>query len=113
MVRYARPVPLAFFAPIMMLVVPTAAGVGTPEMRPLAVLSVRPAGRPDALKLVGPHVAVIMFENTTPTMPVTDSVAFVITGAVVGLMNTVSVSMSMPPAFMAQIGMYSVPLVCE
>ena len=54
----AEPVPLAFVALIVTLDVP--AVVGVPEMIPVAVLTLRPAGNPLALKLAGLFVAVIV-----------------------------------------------------
>ena len=53
----AVPVPPALAALMVTLVVPAAAGV--PDMRPLAVFTLKPAGRPAALKLVGPLLAVM------------------------------------------------------
>ena len=47
----AEPVPVPLVAVMVALVVPTA--VGVPVIEPVAVFTVRPAGRPEALKLVG------------------------------------------------------------
>lgn len=55
--RVAVPVPEEFVAPIVTLEVPVA--VGVPVIRPVVVLTDRPAGRPVALKLVGVLDAVI------------------------------------------------------
>jgi len=52
------PVPLALVALMVTFVVPAA--VGVPDMRPLAVLTLKPAGRPMALKLVGLLLAVMV-----------------------------------------------------
>ena len=51
------PVPPALLALIVTLVVPVALGV--PVMAPALVSTLRPAGNPDALKLVGLLLAVI------------------------------------------------------
>ena len=51
------PVPDAFVALTMAFVVPRV--VDEPEMRPVMVFTVNPAGRPVAPKLVGPLLAVI------------------------------------------------------
>jgi hypothetical protein len=56
-VRVAFPVPPPFMAFRATLEVPEA--VGVPEMEPVEVLIVKPAGKPVALKLVGEFVAVI------------------------------------------------------
>ena len=56
-VSVAVPVPLALVALMVTLYVPAA--VGVPEINPVAVFTVKPAGSPVALKLVGLLVAVI------------------------------------------------------
>lgn len=56
-VRVCVPVPPALLAEIVMVLVPAA--VGAPEIRPVAVLILNPAGKPVALKLVGALFAVI------------------------------------------------------
>jgi hypothetical protein len=56
-VSVAFPVPLAFVALIVTLYVPGV--VGVPEIKPVMVLTLKPAGSPVALKLVGLLVAVI------------------------------------------------------
>ena len=53
----ADPVPAEFAAEIVTLKVPDSLGV--PEISPVAVLTERPAGKPEAPKLVGLLVAVI------------------------------------------------------
>lgn len=50
-------VPPAFVAPIVTLEVPVA--VGVPLIAPVLVLTLKPAGNPVALKLVGELLAVI------------------------------------------------------
>jgi hypothetical protein len=50
-VRVAVPVPVAFVAPIVTLELPAA--VGLPEMIPVVVATLKPAGNPVAVKLVG------------------------------------------------------------
>lgn len=56
-VRVAVPVPVLFVALKATLDVPDA--VGVPEINPVVVFTVRPAGKPDAPKLVGELLAVI------------------------------------------------------
>jgi len=56
-VKVAFPVPLPLVALIVTLYVP--AVVGVPEISPFVVFTVKPAGSPVALKLVGLFVAVI------------------------------------------------------
>ena len=56
-VRVAEPVPPALVALIVTLDV--AAVVGVPEIAPVDVLTLKPAGNPVALKLVGVLLAVI------------------------------------------------------
>ena len=57
MTSVALPVPPAFVALIVTVNVP--AVVGVPEIIPLVVFTLKPAGSPVALKLVGLLVAVI------------------------------------------------------
>ena len=52
------PVPPALMAEIVTDLVPAA--VGVPEMSPLVVFTLRPAGRPVAAKLVGVLLAVMV-----------------------------------------------------
>ena len=56
-VRDKLPVPPPLVAVSVTLEVPAA--VGVPEIRPEAVFTTKPAGNPDALKLVGVLVAAI------------------------------------------------------
>jgi hypothetical protein len=56
-VKVAVPVPPLFVALKVTVKEPAVAGV--PEIRPVVVLTLRPAGRPDAPKLVGELLAVI------------------------------------------------------
>jgi hypothetical protein len=56
-VSVAVPVPALFVA--LSVIVETPAAAGVPEIRPVAVFTVRPAGRPVAPKLVGELLAVI------------------------------------------------------
>ena len=56
-VKELLPVPALLVALTATLEVPVA--VGVPEIRPVLVFTVRPAGKPVALKLVGELVAVI------------------------------------------------------
>jgi len=55
--RVAEPVPPALVALIVTLVVPDALGV--PDIAPVLVLTLNPAGSPVALKLAGLFVAAI------------------------------------------------------
>ena len=57
-VKVALPVPPALVALMVTMYVP--AVVGVPEINPVLVFTLRPAGNPVALKLVGPFVAVIV-----------------------------------------------------
>ena len=57
-VSVALPVPPALVALIVTVYVP--AVVGVPEINPVLVFTLRPAGNPVALKLVGLLVAVIV-----------------------------------------------------
>jgi hypothetical protein len=76
-VNVALPVPVPLVALIVTLKVP--AVVGVPEINPVIVLTLKPAGNGVALKPVGLLVAVIWYENATPTCPVAVS-GLVITG---------------------------------
>jgi hypothetical protein len=67
-VKVALPVPPALVALMVTLYVP--AVVGVPDIKPVLVFTVNPAGSPLALKLFGLLVAVIVYENATPTCPV-------------------------------------------
>src|SRR2546430_150731 len=74
-VNVAVVVPAALLAVIVTAKVPPARGV--PEMTPVEVLSVRPAGRPVALKLVGVLLAAIAklkAEPKTPLAPVLEMI---------------------------------------
>lgn len=57
-VKVANPVPPALVALIVTLYVPVV--VGVPEINPVVGSTVRPGGKPVALKLVGLLVAVIV-----------------------------------------------------
>jgi hypothetical protein len=57
-VKVALPVPPALVALMVTMYVP--AVVGVPEINPVLVFTLRPAGNPVALKLVGLFVAVIV-----------------------------------------------------
>ena len=57
-VKVALPVPPALVALMVTVYVP--AVVGVPEINPVLVFALRPAGNPVALKLVGLFVAVIV-----------------------------------------------------
>ena len=56
-VKVMLPVPIEFVAFTVTLDVPAA--VAVPEIKPVAVLSNKPGGRPTALKLVGKLLAII------------------------------------------------------
>lgn len=71
--RDAVPVPAALIAPMVEVKVPP--DVGVPEISPLEVLTFRPAGRLDALKLVGELVPEIVYVAIlTPTVALCVSV---------------------------------------
>lgn len=76
--RVAAPAPFALVAPIATLVVPVT--VGVPLITPVEVLTERPAGSGEALKLVGEFVAVMAKEKLEPIVPGAVR-ALVITGA--------------------------------
>ena len=80
------PVPPALVAVMVALKVPAADGV--PEMMPLLTLTVSPAGKPVAPKLVGELVAVIEWVNDEPATPLA-VVGLVMAGAG-GLMTMVT-----------------------
>jgi hypothetical protein len=63
----AAPVPFALVAPIVTLVVPET--VGVPLITPVDVLTERPAGSGEALKLAGEFVAVMVKEKLEPIVP--------------------------------------------
>jgi hypothetical protein len=53
----------------LIVTVVTAAVVGVPEITPVVVSTLKPAGNGVALKLVGLLVAVIWYVNAIPTVP--------------------------------------------
>ena len=107
-VSAALPVPPALVALMVTLYIP--AVVGVPEIKPVLVFTDRPAGsRPVTLKLVGLLVAVIVYENATPTWPVAVR-GLVMTGAG-GLMVKVNVALPVPPELVALIVTVYVPAV--
>ena len=94
----------------MMVTLYIPAVVGVPEIKPVLVFTDRPAGsRPVTLKLVGLLVAVIVYENATPTWPVAVR-GLVMTGAG-GLMVKVNVALPVPPELVALIVTVYVPAV--
>jgi hypothetical protein len=72
------PVPATLAAESVMVNVPDA--VGVPLITPLDVFTLSPAGNPDAPKVVGVFVAVIVVLYVAPTVP-DGSEVFVTTGA--------------------------------
>ena len=72
------PVPPALAALSVTFDVPVVCGV--PEITPVMVLTARPAGRPEAPKLVGLLVAMIAYVKLEPTTPLA-LVVLVMTGA--------------------------------
>jgi hypothetical protein len=56
-VRVAVPVPVLFVA--LKVTAEVSLAVGVPEIKPVVVFTLRPAGKPDAPKLVGELLAVI------------------------------------------------------
>ena len=85
----ALPVPALFVAVIVTFEVPADAGV--PEMRPVAVFTERPDGKPAAPKLVGLFDAVIVYENGLPAVAEAER-ALVITGWITLFTVTVTVA---------------------
>src|SRR5690242_16633139 len=85
-VRLAVPVPALLVALKIMVETPVAMGV--PEIRPVAVFTPRPAGNPDAPKLVGKLAAVIWYENALPIVALAVPLLVITGGATI----TVSVS---------------------
>ena len=97
MTKVPNPVPPALLALMLTLVVPVALGV--PVMAPLLVLTLRPAGNPLALKLVGVLLAAIVQLKAEPLVPVAVS-ALVIDGGV-GKTVMTNVAEPVPPALIA------------
>ena len=106
-VNVALPVPPALVALIVTVYVP--AVVGVPEIKPVLAFTVKPAGNAVVLKLVGLLVAVIVYENATPTWPLAVR-GLVMTGAA-GLTVMPSVALPVPPALVALIVTLYVPAV--
>ena len=94
----AAPVPPALVAPRVTLNVPPAAGV--PEIIPVMESSDNPEGKPDALKLVGLLVAVMVYEKATDMVAVS-VVELVMTGGGGLLTVSVNVAEPVPPALVA------------
>ena len=107
-VSVALPVPPALVALIVTLYVP--AVVGVPEITPVLVFTLKPGGKPVAPKLVGLFVAVIVYENATPAVPVAVR-ELVITGGGGLLIVKVSVALPVPPGLVALIVTEYVPAV--
>jgi hypothetical protein len=97
-VNVSGPVPVPPLLVALSVTVQTPAPLGVPEIKPEAVFTVRPAGNPDAPKLVGKLAAIIWYENALPTVPFAVA-ALVITGAAVTV--TVSVAVPVPPLLVA------------
>jgi hypothetical protein len=76
----AVPVPLLLAALKLTLKGLPVVVVGVPVIAPVVVLTDNPAGNPAALKLVGLLLAVIVYENGVPTIPLA-VLLLVITGA--------------------------------
>jgi hypothetical protein len=72
--------------------------VGVPEITPVAVFTVKPAGNPVAPKLTGVLVAVIWYEKAVPTVPPA-VLGLVITGSAV--MVSVSIAVPVPALLVA------------
>ena len=106
-VSVALPVPPELVALMVTLYVP--AVVGVPEINPVPVFTVKPAGSPVALKLVGLLVAVIWKEKATPTVPLA-VVALVMTGGG-GLIVKVKVALPVPLLLVALMLTLYVPAV--
>ena len=84
----ADPVPVALDALNATLDVPAAWGM--PEMTPVDVLTESPGGSPVALKLVGLLLAVIVYLNDVPTVPVALKALVIEGGAEAGGENRTS-----------------------
>jgi hypothetical protein len=108
-VRGALPVPPLLVAASVTLEVP--APVGVPEIKPEEVLTVKPAGNPDAPKLVGELVAVIWYEKAVPTVPLAVPL-LVIAGAAM-IMVRVKGALPVPPPLVALSVTFEVPAVAE
>jgi len=80
-VSVALPVPALLVA--LNVVVDVPAVVGAPEIKPEAVFTVRPAGNPDAPKLVGKLAAIIWYENALPIVPLAVPLLVITGGATV------------------------------
>jgi len=79
-VSVAMPVPLLLVAPKVTLNGLPVVAVGVPVIAPVEVLTDKPAGNPVALKLVGVLLAVMVYENAAPAVPLAAEL-LVITGA--------------------------------
>ena len=108
MVSVLVPVPLELLAVNVTLETPAPAGV--PEIKPEEVLTVRPAGNPVALKLVGLLVAVIWYVKAALPVPVALE-ALVMTGAPASLTVRVKVAVPVPLALVALRVTVDVPAV--
>jgi hypothetical protein len=104
-VSVAVPVPPALVAPIVTLELPTA--VGVPVMSPVAVATLKPAGNPVAVKLVGELLPAIWYENAMPTCP--DAVRALVIDGLPKVIVSVSVAVPVPPALVAPIVTLELP----
>jgi len=78
-------VPAPLLAVMVTLFVPVV--VGVPEISPVLVLTLRPAGNPVALKLVGLLVAVIVYEKATALVP--HAVSGLVIAGVLAIVNVI------------------------
>jgi len=90
-------VPPAFVALTVTLKFPFV--VGVPDIAPVPVFTVSPEGNPLAPKLVGLLLAVMVYGNATPCLPL--AVRELVMTGVAGLIVTVSALVPVPPAFVA------------
>ncbi|MEO5960560.1 MAG: hypothetical protein ABIR80_15715 [Opitutaceae bacterium] len=91
-VNVAVPVPTALLA--LRVTVETPAAVGVPPIAPVVALTVRPAGRPVAPKLVGSPVAAIWYWNAAPAVP--DAVAALVIAGATAAATMVMVKVALP-----------------
>jgi hypothetical protein len=82
---------------------------GLPEINPVALSTIKPAGRPVALNLVGALLALISYRNSLPLVPVTLE-ELEITGAGGVITTSDSAAEPVPPALLALIVTANVPL---
>ena len=90
----ASAVPPALVAPIVTTKMPAA--VGVPVIAPDVGLNPRPAGRPEALKLVGLFDAAIVYANGDPSVPAAVNPLTIVGGSITGLTIRTALLLAMP-----------------